>query len=175
MRVGGATLLGLNLPEFFSWKANAAAKLDNPSKAFGGAKSVIMLFLQGGPSHIDIWDPKPEAPSEICGEFKAIATAVSGVHFGEHMPRTAGILDRCLLVRSLHHNIPDHAPGAQYLMTGNKPSAALEHPSLGAIAARLLPATDGIPPFFTPSIDLAQNPPQDPSDRQPSRATVENG
>jgi hypothetical protein len=52
-------------------------------------------------------------------------------------------------VRSLHHNIPDHAPGAQYLMTGNKPSAALEHPSLGAIAARLLPAADGMPPFFT--------------------------
>ena len=48
MRIGGATLLGLNLPEFFSWKANAAAKIDNPSKAFGGAKSVIMLFLQGG-------------------------------------------------------------------------------------------------------------------------------
>ena len=60
MRVGGAGLLGLNLPEFLSWKALAAApaKLESRSKAFGAAKSVIMLFLQGGPSHIDIWDPE---------------------------------------------------------------------------------------------------------------------
>src|SRR5439155_3112286 len=65
LRVGGAGLLGLNLPEFLSWKAAAAPAKAETNKAFGAAKSVIMLFLQGGPSHIDIWDPKPDAPSNI--------------------------------------------------------------------------------------------------------------
>src|SRR5919199_1540141 len=84
LRIGGAGLLGLNLPEFLSWKAFAEpAKVENTSKAFGGAKSVLMLFLQGGPSHIDIWDPKPNAPSNIRGEFKPIKTKVDGIQVSE--------------------------------------------------------------------------------------------
>ena len=86
LRVGGAGLLGLNLPEFLSWKANAASKAPDASKAFGAAKSVVMLFLQGGPSHIDIWDPKPDAPSNVRGEFKPIPTKVSGIQLSETMP-----------------------------------------------------------------------------------------
>src|SRR5712691_11018763 len=101
MRIGGATLLGLNLPEFFSWKASAAAKIENPSKAFGAAKSVIMLFLQGGPSHIDIWDPKPDAPSNIRGEFKPINTKVSGIQVSETMPMLADQMDKVTLIRSM--------------------------------------------------------------------------
>ena len=83
MRIGGAGLLGLNLPEFLSWKASAAAKVESKGKAFGAAKSVIMLFLQGGPSHIDIWDPKPNAPSNVRGDFKPIKTKVPGIEVSE--------------------------------------------------------------------------------------------
>src|SRR3981189_1270182 len=90
LRVGGAGLLGLNLPEFLSWKASAApAKVESTNKAFGAAKSVIMLFLQGGPSHIDIWDPKPDAPSNVRGEFTPIKTKVSGIQVSETMPMLA--------------------------------------------------------------------------------------
>src|SRR6185369_10574703 len=89
------------------------------------------------------------APAEIRGEFASIPTAISGIHFSEHMQRTAKILDRCSLIRSLHHNIPDHVPGAQYVMTGNKPNAALEFPSVGSVAAKLLPNVNGMPPYFT--------------------------
>ena len=76
-------MLGLSLPEFLSWKAAAAPARVETNKAFGAAKSVMMLFLQGGPSHIDIWDPKPDAPANIRGEFKAIKTKVSGIQVSE--------------------------------------------------------------------------------------------
>src|SRR5579883_2655170 len=93
MRIGGAGLIGLNLPEFLAWKASAAARVTSPTKAFGGAKSVLLLFLQGGPSHIDIWDPKPEAPANIRGEFKAIPTKVPGIQVSETMPLLARQMD----------------------------------------------------------------------------------
>jgi hypothetical protein len=110
---------------------------------------MILIWLGGGPATIDMWDPKPEAPREIRGEFGTIATALSGIWFGEHMVRTAAALDRCALVRSLHHNVPDHEPGAQYVMTGNKPNASLDHPSVGSLAARLLPSLAGMPTYFS--------------------------
>jgi hypothetical protein len=110
---------------------------------------MILIWLGGGPATIDIWDPKPEAPSDVRGEFLSIPTSLPGVRFSELMSRTARIVDRCLLIRSLCHNIPDHVPGSQYLMTGNKPSASLEHPSVGSLAARLLPNRLGMPPYFT--------------------------
>src|SRR5262249_12918153 len=94
LRVGGAGLLGLNLPAFLSWKAAGAPRtVDSPPKAFGAAKPVMMLFLQGGPSHIDIWDPKPEAPSNIRGEFKPIKTKVDGIQVSETMPMLADQMD----------------------------------------------------------------------------------
>ena len=90
MKVGAAGLLGLSLPEFLSWKANAGpASVQSQPKSFGSAKSVIMLFLQGGPSHIDIWDPKPNAPANIRGEFKTIKTKVPGIELSEVMPMLA--------------------------------------------------------------------------------------
>src|SRR3979411_2083932 len=104
LRVGGAGLLGLNLPEFLSWKASAGpAQVESTSKAFGAAKSVIMLFLQGGPSHIDIWDPKPDAPSNIRGEFKPIKSNVSGIWLSEVMPLLAKQMDKATLIRSMSY------------------------------------------------------------------------
>src|SRR5215813_10135989 len=78
LRVGGATLFGLSLPDFLSWKALASTSANglHRGKPFGNAKSVILLFLQRGPRHQDIWDPKSDAPSNVRGEFKPIKTKV---------------------------------------------------------------------------------------------------
>src|SRR2546421_11916683 len=124
LRVGGASLLGLNLPEFLSWKASAApAKAETP-KAFGAAKSVMMLFLQGGPSHIDIWDPKPNAPANIRGEFKPIKSKVPGVWLGEVMPKLAQQVDKATLVRSVSYTpagLFNHTAAIYQMMTGYTP------------------------------------------------------
>src|SRR5438270_4454188 len=137
MRVGGAGLLGLNLPEFLSWKASATAKTDSKPKAFGAAKSVIMLFLQGGPSHIDIWDPKPEAPSNIRGEFKPIKTKVPGIQFAETMPMLADQMDKFTIIRSMSYTpsgLFNHTAAIYQMLTGwtpdkVSPSGQLEPPS----------------------------------------------
>jgi hypothetical protein len=95
LRAGSIGMLGLNLANFFAWQktAKAANKYDG-ARGFGAAKSVIMVFLQGGPSHIDIWDPKPDAPANIRGDFKGIPTKIPGTHIGEHMPMMAKALTR---------------------------------------------------------------------------------
>jgi hypothetical protein len=104
LRVGSIGMLGLNLANFFAWQksARAAAKYDG-AKGFASAKSVIMVFLQGGPSHIDIWDPKPDAPANIRGDFKGIPTKIPGTHIGEHMPMMADALSKATLIRSMSY------------------------------------------------------------------------
>jgi hypothetical protein len=94
------------------------------------------------------WDPKPDAPAEIRGPFGSIATAVPGVRVGEHLPRLARRLDRLTLIRSLHHDAaPIHETGYQLLQTGRLCRLGHEHPHAGSVAARLLGARHGVPPF----------------------------
>jgi hypothetical protein len=140
LRIGCAGLLGISLAECLHLEARAAAPRSRR------AESVIMVWLSGGPSTIDMWDLKPDAPENIRGEFRPIETAASGLRIGEPMPRLARVMDRCSLVRSLHHSITAHGPGTVYMTTGNPPSAALEYPAYGALAARLLTGTPGVPP-----------------------------
>ena len=104
LRAGSIGMLGLNLANFFAWQktAKGANKYDG-ARGFGAAKSVIMVFLQGGPSHIDIWDPKPDAPANIRGDFKGIPTKIPGTHIGEHMPMMAKALDKATLIRSMSY------------------------------------------------------------------------
>jgi Protein of unknown function (DUF1501) len=139
--VGAAGLFGFSLPDLLRVEARSSGI--SRAKA-GGA---ILVWLGGGPATIDMWDLKPEAPEEIRGEFKSIATKAPGVRICEHLPRIASVMDRCALVRSLHHSIIDHAAGSAYIASGHPPSAALRHPSLGAVAAKLLPE-GGVPPYF---------------------------
>lgn len=141
LNVGFSGLLGLGLADFL--RAESQLPLYRAR-----AKSMIFVWLGGGPSTIDMWDPKPDAPSEVRGEFRSIATSVPGIQFSEHMRHTAKVLDHCTVVRSLHHNAPDHVPGSQYLLTGNKPNASLEFPSVGSALASLLPPSVGMPPYF---------------------------
>src|SRR5205085_9328120 len=162
LRVGGSTLFGLSLPQFFSLQAKAsAASPFAGSKGYGGAKSVILLFRQGGPSHIDIWDPKPDAPSNIRGEFKPIKTNVPGIWLSETMPLLAKQMDKATLIRSLSYTpagLFNHTAAIYQMMTGYtpdrvSPSGQLEPPSpsdfphAGSQISRLKPPGTPMLPF----------------------------
>jgi hypothetical protein len=142
LKVGSAGLLGLTLPDLLRAEATVAGG-DRKAKA----KSVIMVWLAGGPATIDMWDNKPEAPEGIRGEFKSIDTKVKGIQFSEHLPRMAEVADKITVVRSLAHTIPSHGPGTVFMTTGNKPTPALQYPSLGSLCARLLTVEKGVPPY----------------------------
>jgi len=142
LRLGTAGVFGLGLADLLRLEARA-------DKVKRTATSVIMVWLAGAPATIDMWDLKPDAPEGIRGEFKTIATSADGVRISEQLPRVAKIVDRTTLVRSLHHNIPEHGVGTLYMTTGNRPSPALEYPALGSLASRLLPAPAGVPSYVT--------------------------
>jgi uncharacterized protein (DUF1501 family) len=117
--------------------------------------SLIYLFLHGGISTIDTWDPKPDAPAEFRGDFGTIATKVPGVRIGEHTPKLAGMLDRIASVRSFRHHNSDHGPADHYMMTGYFPQAGFnpglkpnnQKPTFGSIIARKLGPRGSVPPF----------------------------
>ncbi len=163
LRVGGAGLLGLNLPEFLSWKAAAApAKLESKDKAFGRAKSVMMLFLQGGPSHIDIWDPKPDAPSNIRGEFKPEFRPKCPEFKSARRCRCSPIkMAKVTLIRSMSYTpvgLFNHTAAIYQMMTGYppdkvSPSGQLEPPSprdfphMGCHISKMKPPEGPMLPF----------------------------
>lgn len=144
LSAGAAGLLGLSLPDML--RAEAAGETADARRP---ATGVIQIWLSGGPATIDMWDLKPEAPEEIRGEFRPIDTAAPGVSVTEHMPGLAKVMNHCALVRSLGHTITAHGPGTTYMATGNRPSPALDYPSMGSLAARVLPTRRGVPPYVT--------------------------
>lgn len=115
LRVGGLSLLGLSAAELAQLRA-APAALDQAGR--GRINSCIFIFLFGGPSHIDLWDMKPDAPAEIRGEFKPVATRVSGIQICEHLPRLAAQMDQLCLLRSMEHRMPVHGPACSEMFTG---------------------------------------------------------
>jgi hypothetical protein len=139
LRVGGAGLFGLSLGDVFRLQARAGtAPTDGAKKTgWGQAKNVIMIFLQGGPSHIDIWDPKPDAPSNVRGEFKPIRTNVPGIWLSEVMPLLAKQMDKATLIRSVSYTpagLFNHTAAIYQMMTGYtpdrvSPSGQLEPPA----------------------------------------------
>jgi hypothetical protein len=149
LQVGGLGLFGLTLPQLLQLEssARAAGKKERP-------RSCIFLFLYGGPSQIDIWDMKPEAPDDYRGEFKPAATAVPGTYMCEHLPRMAQLAKHYSIVRTLHHKISNHQPAGCYLLTGvdpqsnnNVPLRRDDPPALGSLAARLAPTPQSsVPP-----------------------------
>src|SRR4051794_7251429 len=145
LKVGSAGLLGLSLPELLRLEALAGTSKTTKGKA----NSVIMVWLAGGPATIDMWDLKPNAPEGIRGEFKPIPTSAPDVEVGEHLPKMATVMDKASVVRSLYHTIPSHEIATVFMTTGNKPTAALQYPSLGSLAARLMSVEKGVPPFVT--------------------------
>jgi len=111
------------------------------------ATSCILIWLDGGPSHLDTFDPKPDAPSEIRSPFKDIPTSIPGVHLCEHLPRTARCLNRIALIRSITHELGNHDTGTRFMLTGHRPLPALEYPSLGSVVARWHASDSPMPPY----------------------------
>src|SRR5262245_53226551 len=103
--------------------------------------NVIILWMRGGPSHIDMWDPKPDAPAEYRGEFGVIPTNVSGIQLGDMLPMCARIMNNWSIIRSLHHEDAGHSTGDQICFTGYPPGPNPDeniHPSVGSIVAKQL-------------------------------------
>ena len=117
--------------------------------------SLIYLYLHGGLSTMDTWDPKPDAPAEFRGDFKTIATSVPGVQFGEHTPKLAQMLDKFSLIRSFRHHNSDHGAADHYMLTGYFPQAGFnggvkpnnQKPSFGSIISRKLGPRGAVPPY----------------------------
>jgi hypothetical protein len=141
LQVGGLSLLSLGLPELLG-----AEKQRPPRRPAGPARSCILIVQQGGPSHLDTWDLKPDAPVDIRGPFRPIRTRVAGIHVGELLPRLAGLSDRYCLIRSMRQPSADHLAGMHICLSGrsNPPENA---PYLGSIVARLRPATRNLPAY----------------------------
>ena len=112
--VGALGGLGLGLPDLL--RADAV----RPKSESAAADACILIFLDGGPSHLDMWDMKPEAPPEIRGEFKPIASSLPGVQVSEHLPRLAARMHHCSLIRSAHHSVNNaHAAAVYTSLTGH--------------------------------------------------------
>jgi len=145
-------LAGLSLPRLLQFQATAA------SPVAPKAKSCIFLFLEGGPSTIDMWDMKPDAPAEVRGPYKQVPTNVPGTFIGEHLPNCAKIANKYTILRNHSHNDNGHTTGYHYVMTGyradfadgtnsRKPNNVL-FPSIGSIVSRELGHSGTVPPYI---------------------------
>jgi hypothetical protein len=150
LRFGGLSALGLNMGHLGALRAGIGrGKEEN-----GRAGSCVFIFLFGGPSHIDLWDMKPDAPLEIRGEFKPIDTAVPGIQLCEHLPLLAQRMDKFCLLRSMTHQMPVHGPACSEIYTGRPyfgppvtdQASPEDWPSLAAITQRYGKKRAGWPP-----------------------------
>lgn len=161
LRIGGSSMLGLSLGSMFKLNARANETAAQGGPGWGKAKSVIMLYLQGGPSHLDLWDPKENVPDKIRSPFKSISTKLPGVHFTEILPKLAKVNDKFSMIRSMSYTpngLFNHTAAIYQIMTGYttdkvSPSGQLEPPSpkdfpnFGANIVRLKPVNNPMLPF----------------------------
>ncbi len=151
LSVGAAGFAGLNLPNLLR-----AAESGSGSARKARAKNIIFLHQFGGPSHIDTFDMKPDAPEGIRGTFQPISSSVPGLSISEHLPRMAKVMDKVTLVRSVHHTMKNHNPASYYSLTGSK--APIDdirlqdtqelYPAYGSTVAKLRPSDDPAVPSF---------------------------
>jgi len=144
LQVGLSSVLGLGLSDLFRLRAIAGGPGGaRPTKV----KSCILIWLAGGPSHIDTFDPKPDATPDVRGEFKAIDTSVPGLKISEILPGLAKLMDQVTLVRTVTSPEADHARASHHLLTGYRPSPALVYPSYGSVVAKMVAEGRGaLPP-----------------------------
>lgn len=152
LRLGLGSMFGGGLTNLLRLQGKAAAA-DN-SKA--PAKACILIWMDGGPTHFETFDPKPEAPVEIRGDFDAISTKVSGVHFSQYMTQLAASSDKFAMIRSIRHNQGNHGAGNHYMMTGAPPRIPVScgafvsfHPSIGSVVAKELATGSALPGYFS--------------------------
>jgi hypothetical protein len=143
IRVGAITgfSLGFGLQNFLAHAATEGVS----SKAKG--KAAIFVRLGGGPSHMDTFDLKPDAPDTHRGEFKPIATNVDGMQISEHLPKLAKCADKFAILRGVSHTLAAHELGSIYMGTGNRPLPSLQFPSLGSVVSKELGAPPELPAF----------------------------
>ncbi len=149
LRVGGLGVCGLSLPAMLSARPAGG----------GRAKSCLVLFFLGGPPQHETWDPKPDAPAEIRGEFKPVATSVPGLRVCELMPRTATLADRVAVLRAVSTDDNAHSSSGYWMLTGSphqpmnsenaKPGAPNDGPCVGAVVRRLRPGSGALPSAVT--------------------------
>ena len=145
LKAGMLTAFGLGLDDLFRLQSFAnGGNGAKPTKV----KHCILVWLAGGASHIDTFDPKPDAPSDVKGEFKPIDTSVPGLKISEVFPKLAQVMDRVTLIRSLTSPEADHDRAAHHLLTGYRPSPALVYPSFGSVVSKTLESARGaMPPY----------------------------
>ncbi len=150
LQIGGLGLMGLSLPRLLAAESAAQNSGITPR-----ADACVLIFLNGGPSHLDMWDMKPEAPEGIRGEFKPIATTVPGMQFSEHMPKLAKLAHRATIVRSMHHSVNNaHAAAVYTSLTGHDRGDNIrsvgggpdEYPAMGSVLGTLRPPEREIVP-----------------------------
>jgi hypothetical protein len=144
LRIGGLSTLGLSLASFLRLK-EAAASTGAPNT--GKAVNCILLWMQGGPSHHDTFDPKPDAPAEVRGEFGTIPTTIPGVRIAEHLPLLAKQTDKFSIIRGHDPKNGSHGVADHLMMTGHKFNASLPFPCYGAVVARERGYRNGMLPF----------------------------
>lgn len=160
LEAGALSLVGLGLPDLLSSRALGSTWSSSEASVsgFGRAKRCIVLFMWGGPSHLDTWDLKPHAPAEVRGEFKPIATNVAGLQISEHFPLLAQQADKYAIVRSMTHDDPAHLSSVHHLMTGRlapkprsdaDPPSRQDWPQLGAMLSKLRPRAGTLPAAIT--------------------------
>jgi uncharacterized protein (DUF1501 family) len=142
LRVGAVGGLGLTLPGLLS-QSRAASEKKNKARA----KSVILVYLGGGLSHHDSFDPKPDAPAEVRGKYKPIDTVVPGLRISEMVPRIARMMNRLTLVRSGAHNNDHHETATNWVMSGRFGSAFGDYPAIGAVVAHETGFHGKLPPY----------------------------
>ena len=143
LQIGAAGFAGVNLAGYLSM-----AQADELAAAQG--KNAIFVNLPGGPSHMDTFDLKPDAPVEFRGTFNPIKTNVAGIEISEHLPKLAQCADKYAVLRGVSHTLAAHRLGSEYVNTGNRPVAALEYPGYGAVVTKELTQsskTEDVPPF----------------------------
>ena len=148
LKIGGAGMLGLTLPHFLRAAENQAHKAAT-------ARSVVFLYQFGGPSHVDTFDMKPEAPDGVRSHFAQISTSLPGLSICEQLPETAKVMDKVTLVRTVYHNMKNHNSASYYALTGHAPplddirlrDSVELFPAYGSVVDRLAPLENGLPTF----------------------------
>src|SRR5205814_10305060 len=140
LHAGTLSLLGLSLPQFLAMRAAGAVAPERDVNC-------IMLFLLGGPSQLDTWDMKPDAPEEIRGPYRPVKTNAEGVRISEIFPRMAQHADKYSIVRSVYHtNAAVHDSGHQMMQTGRFFQGGIEHPHVGCVLTKLRGSRGAVPP-----------------------------
>ena len=154
IQLGIGGMLGLGFADVLRLRARAAGLA--PGQSSVKQVNCILIWLDGGPSHYETFDPKPDAPSDIRGDFKPISTSVPGVHFSEAMPELAKAANKLTIVRSICHKDPNHGGGNHYMMTGAPTPVPVAcgafvtfHPSFGSMVSHHRGVHDGMPAYMS--------------------------